>query len=877
MLPTDPRSQAALEAAIQKIRTTLQSVLDRVCDSLGAAAQSSARISERDVCNAALVGLRRQAGAFHRTFGQVLQEKVTEELAPRHDSGRTLAAANWQTLSLVGDDEMEERMFADRIGQTVSHACDAELRELAPYVGALLLGGRSDRERNPLRAEMLGAPLHRAIEVVSPEPAERALLAREFGQAMARAMPACYTDIVQELQARGVRPAVLSARSVEGHGSGGNSGYATLHSTRGESVDTDSPSGGAFPGSSEVRSGNSHGLGSSNRSGSGVRSGGEPGHDNVGAVADAQLMSLLRRLSAAVGQTGDHPSGLGEAGRSTARAPLTAGGRLQSVGQPASGRSFDDTAPGPGHFTRPAGLGPYDTGHERHLGPADGLMAVNLIRAHREELLQASTGQLDHMVIDVVGSLFDQILSDARVPPQMARQIARLQLPVLRVALTDRSFFSSRRHPVRRFVNRMASLACAFDDFDDGPGRHFLDRVSELVQEIVDGDFDQIELYAAQLGELERYIAEQAADEVERNGTAMTLENKETELRLQQRYMLQLQAALGPLALPGYLGDFLTQVWSQALVLAASREGPGSDRSQRFRRAGRDLVMSVQPKGSPAMRKKFLMQLPPLMKDLNDGLRLVGWPEEAQRRFFAELLPAHAESLKASPMSELDHNLMVKQLEAIFNVPMPNAGGTGSAFDDEPSPAASGPALEQRFTPEEAVRVGLVDENAVDWSGSVDIDLGAYPQAPPTAPGALLGAAPTAGDAGLPDGVDLPLDLVLGAMADAAAAGSATPEAAEPTRGLELMEHVKLGFAYQMHLKDSWQKVRLTHVSPGRNFFVFSSGRRHQETISMTSRMLARMCETGRLRAVESAYLMERATLRARRQLAAMGATAGRA
>ena len=72
-----------------------------------------------------------------------------------------------------------------------------------------------------------------------------------------------------------------------------------------------------------------------------------------------------------------------------------------------------------------------------------------------------------------------------------------------------------------------------------------------------------------------------------------------------------------------------------------------------------------------------------------------------------------------------------------------------------------------------------------------------------------------------------------------------------------------------MHLKNEWQKVQLAHVSSGRSFFVFTRGDKHQETISMTSRMLARMCETGRLRAVESAYLMERATARARKQLAA--------
>ena len=135
--------------------------------------------------------------------------------------------------------------------------------------------------------------------------------------------------------------------------------------------------------------------------------------------------------------------------------------------------------------------------------------------------------------------------------------------------------------------------------------------------------------------------------------------------------MLQLQSALGPMALPPYLQEFLAQVWSQALVLAVRRDGADSDRARRYRRVGTDLVMSVQPKGSPMFRKKFLMQLPPLMKDLNEGMKLIGWPEPAQKEFFSKLLPAHAESLKGQPLTELDHNMKVKQLEAIFAIPVP--------------------------------------------------------------------------------------------------------------------------------------------------------------------------------------------------------------
>ena len=80
--------------------------------------------------------------------------------------------------------------------------------------------------------------------------------------------------------------------------------------------------------------------------------------------------------------------------------------------------------------------------------------------------------------------------------------------------------------------------------------------------------------------------------------------------------------------------------------------------------------------------------------------------------------------------------------------------------------------------------------------------------------------------------------------------------------------------AYQMHVDGAWQKVKLTHVSPGRTFFVFSHGKRQRQTISLTHRMLARLCEGDRFRAFENAYLLERATARARRQLAAVGAPA---
>ena len=856
MALTEPRLQAALEAALNQIKTTITSVVDRASGALGVQAHSSARSSERELLTSAQFDLRRNIGVFHRVVGDVLRERVEHDLAPRDAGRRPLAATDWHSLTLVDDSEMEERMHSDRIAQMVAHSAEVELRDLAAYMGTFT--GRADLDRNPLRAETIGAALYRAIEAITDDPEVRKLLARDLGQLVAKAMPDCYTQILVGLQAQGVQPMVLTGRTVEGPGNrlpGVNSAYASVNSTRSQSGALDSRSGGIDSMAAGLPRGLPRAPGMPASHGlpprwpvqglpSGTQSRSTSYADLAASQADVQLMALLRRLTALASRPGELDPATRHGGRSNympagpAATPYSSGGggSMSQLGPSSGGHTMPLTSPMP--------AGGYDEG-------LAGMMAVNLIRAHREELVQASSGKLDHMVIDVVGSLFDQILSDTRVPPQMARQIARLQLPVLRVALNDSSFFSSRRHPVRRFVNRIASLACAFDDFDAGPGKQFLARVSSLVQEIVEGDFDQINLYTAKLSALETFIAEQAQGDVQQSGAVGTLANKESELRLQQRYMLQLQAALVPIPMPAYLRDFLPQVWSQALVLAASRDGPDSERAQRFRRVGRDLVMSVQPKGSPALRKKFLMQLPPLMKDLNEGMQLVGWPEAAQREFFGKLLPAHAESLKGQSLSELDYNMLAKQLEAVFNIPVPRAEALSPA---DPVPEVEPAVIAQRFTPEEAKQVGLVQESAVDWAGTVDIDLGTETEA---AAEAEVEAEVTQSSSMLGLGLDLDLS---------------SAEPAEPTRGPQLMDHINLGFAYQMHLKDEWQKVRLAHVSAGRSFFVFTRGAKHQETISMTSRMLARMCETGRLRAVESSYLMERATHRARKQLAALNA-----
>jgi hypothetical protein len=363
-----------------------------------------------------------------------------------------------------------------------------------------------------------------------------------------------------------------------------------------------------------------------------------------------------------------------------------------------------------------------------------------------------------------------------------------------------------------------------------------LAKVRSLVHEVVEGDFDQIEVYEQKLAALEAFVAEQARREVQGEGdSAELLAEREDEQRLRHVYAQRLAGELKDLAAPPFVRDFISRVWSQVL-LRASALGD-SARIQRLRAAGSALVLSVQPKPSPAHRKIFLAELPRLMQDLTEGMNLIGWPDPQRRAFFGQLMPAHAEALKSPAMRQLDLNLMARQVDGALERPLPSR----DELKNLPvlSEEIAAPVLSQ----EEAKRVGLVEESAVNWDGKIDIDLDAAEAVP---------AQPEAPAPGLPAVADAP----------------------EVTQGRALADNIQIGFAYQMHLDDSWRKVRLSHVSPGRSFFMFTQGSRHKKTVSLTQRMLVRLCETGRLRAFEQSTLMERATERARRQLASLGAGA---
>ena len=74
--------------------------------------------------------------------------------------------------------------------------------------------------------------------------------------------------------------------------------------------------------------------------------------------------------------------------------------------------------------------------------------------------------QVDEDVINVVAMFFDIILDDRNLPLEIQALVSRLQIPILKVALRDRSFFSNRNHPARQLLNEIARTSIGWESSD---------------------------------------------------------------------------------------------------------------------------------------------------------------------------------------------------------------------------------------------------------------------------------------------------------------------------------------------------------------------------------------------------------------------------
>lgn len=183
----------------------------------------------------------------------------------------------------------------------------------------------------------------------------------------------------------------------------------------------------------------------------------------------------------------------------------------------------------------------------------------------------------DTDTIDLVGMIFDEIMSDVRPNSTAAHLLSRLQVPLLRVALSDKAFFSQQEHPARQMLDAVAETG-AYWEGEDAADRELLGGVEKLVERIsleFDGDIGLFNSMLADLANQTQAVMRRAELAERRHVEAARGKEK---LAIAQAHASRIMNEITTVnAVPKFTRSLLNQAWTDVLALTALRHGEDSE------------------------------------------------------------------------------------------------------------------------------------------------------------------------------------------------------------------------------------------------------------------------------------------------------------
>jgi Protein of unknown function (DUF1631) len=279
---------------------------------------------------------------------------------------------------------------------------------------------------------------------------------------------------------------------------------------------------------------------------------------------------------------------------------------------------------------------------------------INVLHALRASPVVTQASQLDTMTIDIVAMLFDYFFDDVHIHDSLKALIGRLQIPVLKVAMLDKHFFSNKKHPARQLLDVMASAAVGWSREEEP---RLFAKIGECVDVIVDRFEEDFSVFSEQLVELERFL--EAEERKADNNTGHVMEDMERKERSEIAAVVaddQVKRRTGHQALAPLIAEFLDKMWRSVLTDIYILHGEQSERWVRAIESMDDLIWSVSPKIGTDERLRLVSLLPDLLKRLRGGLDDLEMSEQDKDAFFSKLVFLHAQAVRAGlePTVQID-------------------------------------------------------------------------------------------------------------------------------------------------------------------------------------------------------------------------------
>src|SRR4051812_28728320 len=317
---------------------------------------------------------------------------------------------------------------------------------------------------------------------------------------------------------------------------------------------------------------------------------------------------------------------------------------------------------------------------------------TNVVRELKSSGLGNQVDQTDGVTIDIVAMLFDQIFGDERVPDALKALIGRLQIPVVKVAVLDKRFFSKKSHPARRMLDALGEFALGLDESFDQSSPLYK-KIEEIISRLQEDFVDDVDIFESLQSELLAVIHEEnKRAEIAAKEMARKIAYKERLEVGKAIAQLEIKTRAQSAQLPHLVQRFLTDEWMKLLLLTYARHGQEGDAWKSALETMDRLIWSVTFKPSVEDRRKLAHLLPGLLKRLQMGLQSTGAKEEKRKDFFTRLMRMHTKVMSAAVVKPVVPPSAVPTLsdEVVPIAPTPTAPDGRQAGTTAQAPALPG-------------------------------------------------------------------------------------------------------------------------------------------------------------------------------------------
>ncbi|HET9047022.1 MAG TPA: DUF1631 family protein, partial [Casimicrobiaceae bacterium] len=277
--------------------------------------------------------------------------------------------------------------------------------------------------------------------------------------------------------------------------------------------------------------------------------------------------------------------------------------------------------------------------------PGDACAPRNLVSSVRDALGDALNSG-ERTSADVVALLFDYVFRDGSLPERMRNLIGRLQIPILKAALLDPSFFHDAKNPARCFLDELAAASvgatgdASYAEALEIVATDAIDTLAEnfeiditvfqparaLIARVVEGERKKA------LAKLEPEIAAAAGAEkveAERGRVRSTVRDR-----------------LAGLEVPGAVRAFAETIWTDYLTQLLKEHGEHAVVTAEALRTLDDLVWSVAAKERTGQKQRLAKMIPGLVMAVRKGCTVLAVPAERSKAFLDELYNLHIAAIK---------------------------------------------------------------------------------------------------------------------------------------------------------------------------------------------------------------------------------------